>query len=321
MKKRRIRIAIFFLLLLPVLCCSPAEQTAYAGRATVEEDGERDGGSISFGEQSGGSLSFTSFTLDEESKTIWYGWLSFEKVNVINGLQFNYRPVVSGSPSDYYLCCKFNLKSQLEDGSFVDYEVTKNVDISTYEFYFDYPSLIARAPAFEKKKVGVSNTYTYNTVVSSAEFYYVDLATAETGPIYHYDLVWDSDLWAQDCVGISKRTSGAEATPTPTPTPAPTPTAAPDATVTPTPIPTPTPTPTPIPKWYDTDSLMDDFGGYLTELPSTLHAVIKGILAVVTLFMQLATMLFPFMPGVFFPFFSFLLIFSILLGIWRIIKR
>lgn len=317
MKKKRIRIAIFFLTL-QVLCCYATEQSAYAGRVTVdEEDGDRGGGFISFGdgEQSGGSLgSFNQFALDEETKTIWQGWLSFEQVNVVNGLEYKCRPSGSVSEAGCYLYCTFNLKSQLDDGSLVDYVVTKKVSVSSYEFYFDYPSLIAQAPAFQQKKVGISNTYTYNTVVSSAEFYYVDLGTGEITNLNHYDLVWDSDLWNQECVGVGKE---------PTPTPTPTPTLAPDETPTPTPIPTeePTPTPTPTPKWYDTDSLMDDFGELLLGVPKVLYSLYPAILAVITLLVKLVAMLFPFIPRVFWLFFAFLLSFSILLGIWHFIKR
>ena len=62
----------------------------------------------------------------------------------------------------------------------------------------------ANAEGFKERSVtGKKNYYTYNTVISQADFYFVRKSDGEKGLARRFIYTWDSNFYLQKCIGIS----------------------------------------------------------------------------------------------------------------------
>ena len=90
------------------------------------------------------------------------------------------------------------------DDNFV-YNYSKKKDGENYFFHeFIYKNIVKNADGFQERNVsGKDNYYTYNTVISQVDFYFVRKSDGERGQTRRYVFEWDSNFWLQKCVGIS----------------------------------------------------------------------------------------------------------------------
>ena len=86
-----------------------------------------------------------------------------------------------------------------------DIVVTNHVDFGydTFNHFFNYRNIVSNAEGFQERDItGKGKYYTYNTVISQADFYFVRKSDGEKGEARRFTFTWDSDFWMQKCTKI-----------------------------------------------------------------------------------------------------------------------
>lgn len=282
------------------------------------------------------SRMFTPKVLDSELKFnkksffSWFGLKDIPEETIIEELVFAHS---IGNYDAYYFVAEFELKTQLDDGSIVTTVYTApSIDLSQYssgfwdsilvslnlkdDYYqhvFDYRELVKNAEGFKEYDVTGKGNYTYNTVISQADFYFIDKEGTGKYDSRRYKFTWDEDFTMQLCTKISfswyrfptEEAEGYE---------------------------------------KEIDSVESNTGvdGYSTNVndsylgldnsaweqlielmagvPAAVIAFVVGFLNIMSGFSELLNIVFPFVPGSICTLFVFMLFFGVIWGILKFVK-
>lgn len=318
---------LFFGFILAIVLFSDPLQYAFADDTTSSETEEY-------------FRTFTPKVLDSElkfnKKTFfsWFGLKDIPEETIIEELVFVHS---IDNYDDYYFVAEFELKTQLEDGSVVTSVYTAPyIDLAQYssgildsildsilvslklkdDYYqhvFDYRELVKNAEGFKEYDVTGKGNYTYNTVISQADFYFIDKEGTGKYDSRRYKFTWDEDFTMQLCTKISfswyrfptEEAEGYE---------------------------------------KEIDSVESNTGvdGYSTNVndsylgldnsaweqlielmagvPAAVIAFVVGFLNIMSGFSELLNIVFPFVPGSICTLFVFMLFFGVIWGIFKFVK-
>lgn len=262
----------------------------------------------------------------------WFGLADIPKENVIQKIVVTHSSNEYIDYSLYDLVCDFELKTLNNDGSIttslyshvIDLDnfmfktlfedatsldvfriLNNHYDVCTKEFIheFDYEKIVENADGFIKKNVsGKKIYYTYNTVISQLDLYFVCKSDGEVGRVRRFKFTWDSDFWLQKCTKIEFLWYAAEED---------------------------------YEKPIDSVENIDGVDGFSTDndeefiwkdiltffkdLPSSLIALIVGFIEIVGYIAKLFSTVFPFIPPVIFYFFAGFILLTILIAIYKLV--
>ena len=350
MKKIRY-IAVVLVLLVSVLL-GPVEsvQAAVAGSMTGERFVKsRSGGSMTgFGSRDEFPV-VTDFSVDFDKRQMFSfvnfsDW--FNTWETIEGIEFKHKELASIDYSQYYLVCDIVLISKMEDGTLKYTNFSDRVGFVNdsdgllsgvsswvdswdgyYNHYFDYSDIMQkrRRSIINDRIIGQDgllggDIYTYNSVVSSMDFYFVRISDGKCGKALRCQFTWEEDFYAQELVGIDYYyhnvgdDTGAEDPEggAPEGEEPENPEGGDDDSKEPA---------KPKDDWHDEDNLLDKFGSFLKDIPEMFWAILVGVIAFVTVIVELISVLFPYIPGVIWFAFGGLLVLSIGMSIWKLIFK
>jgi len=283
------------------------------------------------------SRNYTPKVLDSEikfNKKNFFEWFGLRKnipeENIIEELVFAHS---KGNYDDYYFKVDFELKTQLDDGSIVTTLYSfRPIDLSEYssgvidnilvslklkdEFYehvFDYREIVKNAEGFQEYDVTGKGNFTYNTVISQADFYFIDKADGTKYDSRRIKFTWDEDLTMQLCtkisfswyrfptedseaiekeIGSQESVSGVDGF-----------------------------TSNGTDSYLGLDkSVWDDLLNLTVGVPAAVIAFVVGFFDVTVSLKGLIAVIFPFLPGAVCSAMVFLLIFSVIWGVFKIVK-
>lgn len=280
-------------------------------------------------------LYYSRLDIEKKSFFDWFGLKDIPEENVIEKIVFTHRDIERFDYSLYDLVCDFEFKTLNDDGSITTsfysetinfkfyilsntleyifttdfFDVVDNYyDVGTKEFIhqFNYKNLIKNADGFKERSIkGTLLDKTYNTVVSRVDFYFVRKSDGKRGIGRRFVFTWDSDFWKQLCTKVDFSFYSPD-----------------DGSV------------------KDIDSVESEFGvdgfdtdpesasdnlfvkflDYVLFLPEILYIVVSNVINFFTKFSDLMEMVFPFFPGWLFNVFGALIVFGLLIGLWKLIK-
>lgn len=233
----------------------------------------------------------------------------------------------------YELVFDFELKSLLDDGSIAVYQHQHVNDIdednSPGFFYnllislsikddyftqnFSYPGILNQSPYYQEKVTGsglafVKGLNSYNTIISRVDCFLKEKATGNIGLVSRFDFTWDFNFWDQCCTGISYKlivpgtedilssqetqdsifAGGLSSEGT---------------------------------SWFqDIQGAMSRFGEFIIDLPEVMYVLITNVYNVSAKLSELMKVVFPFFPSVILSAIAVLLIFSIIVAVWKFFK-
>lgn len=309
--------AVFMCILMAVIVLLEPVSYAMAGRASGDTD-------------SVPRLNSESLEFETQKFNDLFGLIDTPEENCIKYLKFGHLRIPNVDYSLYDLVCDFEFKT-LSDGNIITSTYSYSIDldftfldrigevfdffdsfdfVNTYEGFdnsdkyyvhvFNYGKLLENADGFEKCSIkGYPFCYSYNTVISQADFYFVRKSDGKESSKTRYKFTWDSDFWLQKCTKISKFeivSSGSE---------------------------------------LDTNQFSENINGvnglingeddyglkdmlkFFTEIPSSLIALIVGFIEIVTYIGLLFQAAFPFISPEVFMFFSTFILFTIVFSIYK----
>lgn len=152
----------------------------------------------------------------------WFGLKDIPEENCIEELVLAHRKSSGTDYSLYNLVCDFELKTigneeeittsnysyvidmeNYEKGFFDSLLVRFNLKEDYFEHAFNYFEIVRNAEGFQSRDLtGKEKYYTYNTVISKADFYFVRKSDNEIGQARRFVFTWDSNFWLQKCTKI-----------------------------------------------------------------------------------------------------------------------
>ena len=181
-------------------------------------------------ETSGENYDRTSFPRLNSSEVLfekkeffdWFGFKELPEENCIQELILAHRKNTGTDYSLYNLVCDFELKTMgigeevytsdytyiidmenYEKGFFDSLLVRFNLKEDYFEHAFDYFEIVRNADGFKERDItGKEKYFTYNTVISQADFYFVRKSDGEQGEARRFTFTWDSNFWLQKCTKI-----------------------------------------------------------------------------------------------------------------------
>ncbi|MBQ7303460.1 MAG: hypothetical protein IJW75_00885 [Alphaproteobacteria bacterium] len=254
----------------------------------------------------------------------WFGLKDLPDENCIEEFVLAHKKSEFIDYSLYELVCDFELKTLGNDGGITTSTYTYSIDFSDYEngfwdnllvrfnlkedyfeHVFDYFEIVHNAKGFQKRDItGKEKFYTYNTVISQADFYFKSKSTGEIGEARRFKFTWNSDFWLQKCTkidfswyhhesGIEKEIDSVENL------------NGVDG----------------INNDYTTGLGYDELSSFLIDLPAIIVRLCRGLIDFFSeILPRLLSVVFPFFPGEFFYYLSATFIISLLVCIWKFVK-
>ena len=236
----------------------------------------------------------------------WFGFRDVPEENCIEEFILAHRKLQNVDYTLYNLVCDFELKamgsgesvttstysytidfSEYEQGFFDSLLVQFNLKEDYFEHVFDYFEIVRNAEGFlERDITGKEKYYTYNTVISRADFYFVRKSDGEKGEVRRFIFTWDSNFWLQKCtkidfswydhateiqkeIGTVESESGVDGYSSNT-----------------------------TDSYLDLEvSVWDSILGFFTDLPAAIIAFLTGFVALMDSIKELILVVFPFIPG------------------------
>lgn len=259
----------------------------------------------------------------------WFGLKDLPEENCIEELILAHRKTNGTDYTLYNLVCDFELKTMgigeevttsnytytidmesYEKGFFDNLLVRFNLKDDYYDHAFDYFEIVRNAEGFQERDItGKEKYYTYNTVISQADFYFVRKSDGEKGQARRFTFTWDSDFWLQKCTKIEfswydheteieKEISSVESE------------TGVDGFSTNT-----------TDSYLDIEtSVWDGIIGFFVDLPAAVIAFIKGFVDVIGSLTNLILVVFPFLPGGIVTVMILMIFFILLIGICKFVK-
>lgn len=260
----------------------------------------------------------------------WFGLKNIPEENCIEELILAHRKSANIDYSLYNLVCDFELKTLGTGEDVTTSTYTYTIDMANYEtgfvdgllvrfnlkedyfeHAFNYFEIVRNAEGFKERDLtGKEKFYTYNTVISQADFYFVRKSDGEAGRVRRFKFTWDSDFWLQKCTKIEffwyaleedyekpvdsvESENGLNGFSTNT-----------------------------------TDSFLDLEGsawdeilGFFTDLPAAIIAFFTGFLELTDLLTELILVVFPFIPAGIVFVFIMMIYFVLIFGVCKFIGR
>lgn len=262
----------------------------------------------------------------------WFGLKDIPEETIIEEFVLAHLKLEYVDYSLYVLQCDFELKTQLDDGTIVTSNCSYPIDISEYESglvdsvliyfnlkddyfkqVFDYREIVKNAEGFWEYDVTGKGNYTYNTVISQADFYFVRKVDNVKGDSRRFKFTWSEDFKKQLCtkisfswyrfptdeneeiekeIGSQESESGLDGFTTNT-----------------------------TDSYLGLDnSVWDQLISLTVGVPAAVIAFVTGFLSISSLLQELISVVFPFLPGSICGILVFLLYFILIWGIYKFVK-
>lgn len=152
----------------------------------------------------------------------WFGLKDLPEENCIEEFVLAHRKNAATDYTLYNLVCDFELKTMGTGEEIITSNYTYTIDMEDYEkgFFdsllvrfnlkedyfehaFNYFEIVRNAEGFKERDItGKDKYFTYNTVISKADFYFVRKNDDVAGRVRRFKFTWDSDFWLQKCTKI-----------------------------------------------------------------------------------------------------------------------
>ncbi|MBO5177712.1 MAG: hypothetical protein J6C07_09660 [Lachnospiraceae bacterium] len=259
----------------------------------------------------------------------WFGFKELPEENCIQELVLAHRKTAGTDYTLYNLVCDFELKTMgigeevttsnytytidmenYEKGFFDSLLVRFNLKEDYFEHAFDYFEIVRNADGFQERDItGKEKYFTYNTVISQADFYFVRKSDGEKGEARRFTFTWDANFWLQKCTKIEfswydheteieKEISSVESE-----------TGVDGFTSNTT------------DSYLDIEtSVWDGILGFLIDLPAAIIAFFSGFIEIYSSLIDLFKVIFSFLPGFIFDMLGVVLFVMLAISVSRIIK-
>lgn len=259
----------------------------------------------------------------------WFGLKDIPEENCIEEIILAHRKSLGTDYSLYNLVCDFELKTMgtneeiltsnytytidmenYQKGFFDDLLVRFNLQEDYFEHAFNYFEIVRNAEGFRSIDLtGKEKFYSYNTVISKADFYFVRKSDNAIGQARRFEFTWDSNFWLQKCtkidfswydheteiekeIGSVENQNGVDGFTSNT-----------------------------TDSYLDLEvSVWDSILGFFVDLPAAIIAFITGFINVIGSISDLILVVFPFLPGGIVTVLILMMFFVLLVALYKLVQ-